>query len=106
MFLFVGVGTSMAQDKAAAKEESATKTEVTAKKDHECPPDCAKKCCAKDAKASAKKECSHAHGAKKECSHASATSSDKKACSPDCKKSCCMADAKAKKKDEHEGHDH
>lgn len=94
MFLFVGVGTSMAQDKKAADTDAAVvKTEATAKK--ECT-------------AAEKKACQGKHAdAGKKCSHAAASADGKKTCAPGCEKSCCMADAKAtSKKDAHAGHDH
>lgn len=62
MMLFVGVGTSMAQDKKAA--DATVKTEK-----HACSADCAKACCSKDGvakkscTAEAKAKCAHgAHG--------------------------------------------
>jgi hypothetical protein len=84
MMLFIGVGTSMAQDKKAAADSDAAaaapvKTEQVAK-DHACEPGCAKACCAKDAHGSA-------HG-KKAC-----TGEAKAACAPGCEKKCCTADA-------------
>ena len=98
MMLFIGVGTSMAQDKKAADADAPAKTEVSAEKDHKCSADCTKACCAKDGKASA---------SKKECSHAAAASGDKTACAPGCEKKCCTADAgKAKKDDENHDHPH
>jgi hypothetical protein len=90
MMLFVGVGTSMAQDKKAADSDAAApaKTEMSTEKAHKCAADCTKACCAKDAKASA--------------------IGDKKACAPGCEKKCCIADAGKAKKEEHdhENHDH
>lgn len=82
MMLFIGVGTSMAQDKKAAADSDAAapaKTEQVAK-DHACEPGCAKACCSKAADGSA-------HG-KKACSGES-----KMACAPGCEKKCCTADA-------------
>ena len=108
MMLFVGVGSTMAQDKAAADSDAAaTKTEVKADA-HKCAADCTKACCAKsDAKAhkcsaSEKKAC---------CAKKGAASSDgrEKECAPGCVKACCSADATKKEdadKDSHEGHDH
>ena len=90
MMLFIGVGTSMAQDKKVADADAAApaKTEMSAEKGHKCAADCTKACCAKDAKASAT-------GGKKACT------GDKKACAPGCEKKCCTADAGKAKKEEH-----
>ncbi len=75
MFLFVGIGTSMAQDKAAAGSDAAVKKEVSGK--HACSADCAKSCCSKEGGKStgAKKACSAEQ--QKQCSgHSSATKTD------------------------------
>lgn len=94
VFLFIGVGSSMAQDKKAADADAAVvKTEAaTAKK--ACTGAEKKACCAK------------ANAGKKDCSHATASADGKKGCAPGCEKACCMADAKATTKDSHEGHNH
>jgi hypothetical protein len=106
MMLFVGVGSTMAQDKKSTDSDAAaTKTEVKADA-HKCAADCTKACCAK--KEVTAHKCSSS--SKKACC-AKAAAGDKKACAPGCKKDCCTADAgKAKKDahdhDSHEGHDH
>lgn len=61
MMLFVGVGTSMAQDKKAADSNTAS-TEVSTEK-HECKPGCTMACCSKDG-AAAKKSCTAEEKAK------------------------------------------
>ncbi|GEM_PF-1669635 len=98
MMLFIGVGTSMAQDKKAAADSDAaapSKTEKAAVKDHACNPDLTKACCAKAADGKVT-------GDKKAC-----TGEAKAACTPGCEKKCCTADAgKAKSEDAHEGHNH
>ncbi len=100
MFLFVGVGTSMAQDKKV-DSDAAVKTEVksdskTAK--HSCAPGCKSTSCAKKTEKQ-KKAC--AADCKKDCC-ADKTGKQKKACAADCKKDCCAK----KKEDAHEGHGH
>lgn len=75
MFLFVGIGTSMAQDKAAAGSDATVKSEVSGK--HACSTECAKSCCSKEGGKStgAKKACSAEQ--QKQCSgHTSATKAD------------------------------
>lgn len=107
MMLFVGVGSSMAQDKKAADSDAAAiKTEVKADA-HKCAADCTKACCAKtDAKAH---KCSASE--KKACCAKGSAKADAKACAPGCEKACCTADNGRAKKDahdhdSHEGHDH
>lgn len=105
MMLFVGVGTSMAQDKKAADSDAKATTEMSADKKHACAADCTKACCAKDAKkehkcsASEKKAC---------CAKKGASASADKKCAPGCEKACCSADASKAKKEEHkhDGHSH
>ncbi|MFM1876327.1 MAG: hypothetical protein RL266_2064 [Bacteroidota bacterium] len=60
MMLFVGIGTSMAQDKKAADAKATT--EVSTEK-HDCKPGCSMTCCAKDGTA-AKKSCTAEEKAK------------------------------------------
>jgi hypothetical protein len=74
MFLFVGIGSSMAQDKVAASSDATVKTEVEGK--HACSADCTKNCCSKEGKSGgAKKACSAEQ--QKQCSgHSSATKAD------------------------------
>ncbi|MCF8275645.1 MAG: hypothetical protein K9J17_02835 [Flavobacteriales bacterium] len=80
MFLFVGVTATMAQDKKADADHSATvKTEVSAEK-HACEPGCTKACCA-------------AAGDK--------AAGDKKACAPSCEKKCPAHAAATEVKEEH-----
>ena len=90
MMLFVGVGSSMAQDKKAADSDTKAKTEVTAEKKHNCSASEKKACCAKKG---------------------ASASADKKSCAPGCEKACCTADAGKATKEEHdhsshEGHNH
>lgn len=66
MMLFVGVGTSMAQDKKAADADATVKTEK-----HSCTPDAAKACCSKDS--AAKKSCTAEEKAK--CAHGASSAS-------------------------------
>lgn len=86
MMLFIGVGTSMAQDKKAADSDAAepVKTEMSAKK--ECSKSKSKACCAKKG--------ASASASSKECSGKSKT-----ACAPGCEKACCTADAGKARKD-------
>ena len=86
MMLFIGVGTSMAQDKKVSDADASNTVKIEkVAKDHACEPGCAKACCAKA-------------GAK-------ADAAGKKACAPGCEKKCTHASA-ATKEDAHEGHDH
>lgn len=75
MFLFVGIGSTMAQSKVAANSDAAAKTEVAGEK-HACAPGCTMACCSKDGKAAdGKKACSPEQ--QKQCAgHSSATKAE------------------------------
>ncbi|MFC2176345.1 hypothetical protein ACFLR1_05190 [Bacteroidota bacterium] len=108
MLLFVGLGTSLAQnDDASTKAE--VNTEVKSTSDHHCPPGCTMPCCAKKGDADAKKHCEP--GCEKACcaKKADCKKDGKKHCKPGCEKACCKKGAAGdadKKEDGHEGHNH